>query len=195
VGLKAHWIGLEGTDDLEMHCGDGGYVGLSRVENGRVNVCGLFDASAVRRGRGCLPGVLKAVGLHRLAERLSGAAVVQGSEVAVAGFRGGWSGSDRLAVGDAFARIPPFAGNGMSMALEGAHEATLELERYCSGEAAWEDVKRRLRSRLRSRFRVRMAWAMVLHPVLRSRAGMAFAAAAASAGLLPVQSIFRALRS
>ena len=41
IGLKVHArdVDLEG---LEMHVGRRGYLGLSGIEDGRVNCCGLF---------------------------------------------------------------------------------------------------------------------------------------------------------
>jgi flavin-dependent dehydrogenase len=46
LGLKLHARGLSLRDDLELHLGDHAYVGLVRVEDDRVNVCGLFDRDA-----------------------------------------------------------------------------------------------------------------------------------------------------
>jgi hypothetical protein len=41
-GLKAHARNVPLTAGLEMHVSPRGYVGLCRVNGGRVNVCGLF---------------------------------------------------------------------------------------------------------------------------------------------------------
>ena len=43
IGLKLHARYLLTSDELEMHLGDGAYVGLSAVEDGWINVCGLFQ--------------------------------------------------------------------------------------------------------------------------------------------------------
>src|SRR5262249_38219138 len=47
-GLKAHARGVELGTDVEMHFLPHGYVGLCRLDDGRVNVCGLFRRS-IRR--------------------------------------------------------------------------------------------------------------------------------------------------
>jgi menaquinone-9 beta-reductase len=47
LALKVHARGIETADSLELHLSDGAYVGLSSVENGWTNICGLF-----RRHRG-----------------------------------------------------------------------------------------------------------------------------------------------
>lgn len=51
VGLKCHVPELALAADLEMHLGSNGYVGLARVENRRVNVCGLFRCEKALGGR------------------------------------------------------------------------------------------------------------------------------------------------
>jgi flavin-dependent dehydrogenase len=42
VGLKAHVRNLALVNDFEIHLGERCYVGLSRVEDGAINVCGIF---------------------------------------------------------------------------------------------------------------------------------------------------------
>ena len=46
IGLKCHVLGLELHADLEMHLASNGYVGLGKVEQEKVNVCGLFPIGA-----------------------------------------------------------------------------------------------------------------------------------------------------
>src|SRR4051812_43980148 len=51
IGLKVHVRRIALARDLEMHVGEQCYVGLSRVEDGAVNVCGLFRrATIAQRG-------------------------------------------------------------------------------------------------------------------------------------------------
>src|SRR6185369_16966194 len=45
-GLKAHATSIDLNADLEMHCFPHGYIGLTRIEQGKVNVCGLFRRKA-----------------------------------------------------------------------------------------------------------------------------------------------------
>ncbi|HEY5792969.1 MAG TPA: hypothetical protein VIS74_06700, partial [Chthoniobacterales bacterium] len=74
LGLKCHVRGLALDHDLEMHLGRGGYAGLSRIEDGRVNVCGLFRKRAGLEGRGSelLLAYLRAGGLEILAGKIRG---------------------------------------------------------------------------------------------------------------------------
>lgn len=114
LGLKVHVTGLPLERELELHLGDHAYVGLSKVEAGRVNVCGLFrrrtgvDQRHVPAGSGGRPDrhsglvesaappsptaprhavlfqYLAACGLDELAARLRRAAIDEASFCAVA---------------------------------------------------------------------------------------------------------------
>ncbi len=70
LGLKIHAVGLPLRRELEVHLGDDAYVGLSAVENGRVNVCGLFRRRRLNaKGALLLPAYLRAAGLDALADQ------------------------------------------------------------------------------------------------------------------------------
>ena len=127
IGLKCHVLGLELDADLEMHLASNGYVGLAKVEQDKINVCGLFRLEPNLSGKGIetLERYLCAGGLDVLAARILAARVDAESFLGVAGFRLGWQETrDGIAaLGDAWAMIPPFTGNGMSMAFESAEIA------------------------------------------------------------------------
>lgn len=196
VGLKCHVTGLETTADLEMHLARRGYLGLARVEKGTVNVCGLFRAQPGLGGRNALLNHLRADGLSDLADRLQAAEIDESSLVAVAGFHLGWQppAANFAVLGDACGMIPPFTGNGMSMAFESAETALGPLLAWSRGEASWTDATARLRRLLRDRFRRRMHLARFFHPFLTTHPGQTVLAGLARSGLLPVQPCFHALR-
>jgi 2-polyprenyl-6-methoxyphenol hydroxylase-like FAD-dependent oxidoreductase len=197
IGLKAHFQGLELTSDLEMHLGRGAYLGISRVERGAVNACGLFPASAIPSSKKSelLFEALRSVGLTELATRLGKACLQTGTLSAVAAFRPGWQRSKVVAaIGDAAAAIPPFTGNGMSMAFESALTAVEALTPYGRGESNWSDCVENMTRRVSKQFGLRMRLAMVMHPFLTHPAGQALLAAAVRGGLIPLQTAFTHLR-
>ncbi len=162
-GLKAHARNVSLTADLEMHVSSRGYVGLCRINGGKVNVCGLFRRQAGENGRlqerhdllRGLPGSL----LH---QRLAAAEFDQDSFCAVAGIslrphRAG----DRpeCCIGDAITMIPPVTGNGMSMAFESAELAVEPLTAWSRGEISWAEAKSRIARRCDAAFGRRLAWA------------------------------------
>lgn len=168
-GYKAHYRGLTPSTDLEVHLGRGGYIGISSVEDGSHNVCGLFrDRSLRLHTRDAVPGMARGLGLDRLADRLEGAERVPGSESGVAGFDPDWTVPDDglVRIGDALTVIPPFTGNGMSMALEAAALAVDPLVRYARGAIAWREAAQSIRRLQTRHFRRRLSVARRLHPWL-----------------------------
>ena len=194
IGLKCHVPGLALSADLEMHLGSNGYVGLARVENDCVNVCGLFRCDSSVPGR--VTDYLRAGGMGELADRIEAAGPDPESFSAVAGFRLGWQKElpGVLAVGDANGLIPPFAGNGMSMAFEAAATAGGTLARYACGDAGWTEVCTDVKKSLRHRFSRRLLGASILHPFLTAGVGQALLVSVSRLRLLPFAMVFRVLR-
>ncbi len=162
-GLKAHAKNVTLAADLEMHVGSGGYVGLCRLRDGGVNVCGLFRRRADERDlpqrweerlRGGPGSVLRG--------RLAAAAWDEESFCAVAGLalrpRRATEGED-CCVGDALTMIPPVTGNGMSMAFESAEQALAPLTAYARGGLGWEAARRGIATACDAAFARRLRWA------------------------------------
>jgi menaquinone-9 beta-reductase len=198
IGLKCHVHGLNLEADLEMHLAANGYVGLARVEEDRINVCGLFRLDPKLSGKGpqTLERYMRAGSLARLAERVFAAQLDEESFLGVAGFRlGRQRRPEALALlGDAWGMIPPFTGNGMSMAFESAAIAVEPLHSWRVGRATWEKTVAKVQQQLARRFTKRMFWAQAMHPFLTTSVGQALFAVLSRSGFLPFQSCFRALR-
>lgn len=194
LGLKLHARGLRLTSELEFHLGDDAYAGLCPVEDGRVNVCGLFRRRADVTGHRetVLAAYLGATGLGALAARLAGAEVCAESCSAVAGVNFDRSGppDGRLSLGDTFAMIPPFTGNGMAMAFQGAELALDPLLAWARGEAAWADTVRSVNTALRKKFARRLAAADTAHPFMYSPKRQRWLAGAARIGIIPLRSLY-----
>jgi flavin-dependent dehydrogenase len=198
LGLKFHVRGLVLVRDLELHLGDHAYVGLSRVEDGAVNVCGLFrQRTLAARGPQLLLGYLRAAGLLALGERLATAEIDAGSFCAVAALAFDRASAaavpDRIQLGDACAMIPPFTGNGMAMAFQSAEAALDPLLRYARGEIDWAASCCATNAALRGRFRLRLASADVLHPFLLRPRRQRWLAALNRSRLLPLGPLYAAL--
>lgn len=198
IGLKVHARGLEKSADLEMHMGCNGYAGLAEVEDGWVNVCGLFriDRSIRARGGELLPAYLEAGGCGRLAEMLRGAEWREGSFSSVAGFELGRQEAvpGLLCAGDAESMIPPFTGNGMSMAFQAAECAVAPLVSWSRGGQSWRCAATSVRKTLARKFRRRLAAAGALHAVLLHAEGRSFVRGLSAAGLLPFRPMLSLVR-
>jgi 2-polyprenyl-6-methoxyphenol hydroxylase-like FAD-dependent oxidoreductase len=197
IGLKAH-VRLATCADLEMHAGSNGYAGLAGVEDGWTNVCGLFllDRTILAGGSALLPAYLEAGGNRRLAAALRAAVWREGSFHAVAGFVPGHQPAlpGVLCLGDAAEMIPPFTGNGMSMAFQSAEMAVGPLFDWAAGRLSWQAACERVRHELRHRFRRRMAVSSLLHPWLFREGGRAVVESLAPLGLLPFRPLLSLVR-
>jgi flavin-dependent dehydrogenase len=196
VGLKVHVRGFPLSNDFEVHLGNRAYVGLSRVENGDVNVCGIFDQREVEaRGVDLIPAYLSASGLPGLAERLREADVDRDSYCVTAAPLGDRrvEAADRIWVGDACASIAPFTGNGLAMALQGAELALAPLLAYASGLAGWAESVRRVAHAQRLRFRRRLLCSSLLHPFFLERRRQECLAALVTSRLIPFRAFYAAL--
>jgi 2-polyprenyl-6-methoxyphenol hydroxylase-like FAD-dependent oxidoreductase len=197
IGLKAH-VRIDTAMDLEMHSGTNGYCGLAGVEDGWSNVCGLFliDKNIAARGPDLLPAYLDAGGQARLAEALRHAKWRDGSFSAVAGFELGRQSPvpGLLCLGDAESMIPPFTGNGMSMAFQAAAHAIDPLVAWSRSGFSWEEAHQAIRLRLRKNFRRRLLAAGLLHRALLHTGIREAAASLATAGALPFRAMFPLVR-
>jgi menaquinone-9 beta-reductase len=198
IGLKVHVRDLPRGGDLEVHLGDRAYVGLSGIEDGKVNVCGLFRRRPISPGKppapdaGLLLRYLDASRLTALAGRLRGANLDATSFCAVAAvnFQMEPARPGRLCLGDSFAMTPPFTGNGMALALQSAALALDPLADWARGGPAWPDTVAAVSQSLHRHFRARIASANLLHPFLLEPRRQIWLAWAGRARLLPLRLLY-----
>jgi flavin-dependent dehydrogenase len=198
IGLKCHFDELPMIADLEMHLGENGYAGLAGIEDGRVNVCGLFrvDRSLRFKGSELLLTYLARGGNGPLVDRLRRAHADETSCQAVAGFELGRQPArdGECVLGDAESMIAPFTGNGMSMAFQGAELALDPLEDWSRGKLPWDTCVAAIRDRLRVRFRRRLFSASLMQPVLLHRGGRRLLECLSHSGLLPFRPLLSLVR-
>lgn len=199
LGLKLHVRGFALTSDLEFHLGNQAYVGLCGIENEEVNVCGLFRLQpglTVTRSSALLR-YMAGAGLESLAGRITAGQIDEASFSAVAGLTFDRSKGlpDRVCLGDAYAMIPPFTGNGMAIAFQSAECALSPLVAWAKQECEWPEVLSVVSAALRKRFSRRFALASRLHPFLLSPGPQSLFDVANRAGLLPLRTIVNAVHT
>jgi flavin-dependent dehydrogenase len=196
IGLKCHFRGLELRRDLEMFAAPGGYLGLARIGNGVVNACGLFTGrhSNGSKGPEMLIGILESMGLGNLAGRLRNAEADAGSFCGVAGFQPGSQRGPAFSIGDAAWMIPPFTGNGMTMAFESAECALQPAWDYALGKSDWDSAAKAVERSQRRRFRKRMVAAMGLHVFLTVPLALRTVLALARRRCVPFQTLLQLVR-
>lgn len=198
IGLKAHVRIPNKSSDLEMHTGSNGYAGLAGVEDGWTNVCGLFqlDRSIKASCERLLTAYLEAGGNRQLATQLNDCEWRAGSFSSVAGFQLGRQTPlpGLLTLGDAESMIPPFTGNGMSMAFQAAECAVEPVHAFSIGERSWQDATNAVRDAVRRRFRRRLIMASAMHPFLLAASGRSLMHCFASTQKIPFQPLLSLIR-
>lgn len=132
---------------VELFLFPGGYAGLQLVEEEQANLCLVVERRTLVRCHRDWSKLLEHMSRFStpLAERLDGAEALLAKPLAVSSMPYGMLPGDAEGVlwriGDQSAVIPPFAGDGMSIAL---HSAYLAAEIYGRGGTA-EEYTRRLR--------------------------------------------------
>ena len=197
VGLKIHIHNLKLAEDFEVHLGDRAYLGMSRIESGAVNLCGIFASRTTdTHGVALLFAYLEASGLDALAERLRRADLDPATFCVTAAPLGDRHAAppDRIRIGDAWATIPPFTGNGLAMALQSAELAVEPLRAYSAGRADWDESARGIYAAQCRRFRRRLTLATWLHPMFLKPRLQSCLAALVSSRLVPFRMFYAALR-
>jgi len=198
LGLKAHFSDLHLDADLEMRLGRYAYVGASAVEGDRVNVCGLFrrSESFPTSRQSALFDYLRHAKLHAFAEKLQQATLHQTSACSIAAIRFASRAPNNhsIRLGDAYAVMPPFTGNGMSLAIESAIAAAPHLIQYASGHADWDTAVNRVNQALSTRFSRRLSVSGSLHTWLYHPIGQTGYRLLSAFGLLPFHTLFRLTR-
>ena len=196
LGLKCHARNLPLTHDLEMFTSPGGYVGLAKIEDDQVNICGLFKTRSTRgaKGSALLLTMLRESSLHALADRLEAADFDESSVCGAAGFQFGQQVAPEFSIGDAASMIPPFTGNGMSMAFESAECALQPALDYAVGRKSWLEAASASTASQASRFRRRLAAAGILHHCLMNRAALRITSSLARRKMVPFQTLLHLVR-
>ncbi len=168
VGFKAHFEGDDIGDWIELHAFDGGYCGMSHVEDGRVNVCWISDERALKAAGGSpdamLDGPMRAN--PHLAARLDKMqrVVPRFEAVAQVSFRRkGMFEDGTMMVGDTAAMITPFCGDGMAMALHSATVAAPLLAAHMDGDMSQADLEAAYTSDWNRRYALRLRLGRGLH--------------------------------
>jgi flavin-dependent dehydrogenase len=169
-GLKIHARNVGLVADLEMHLSPQGYVGLCKINDDEVNICGLFrkqvgEAGSSNNGRELLRGQPGSA-LH---QRLAAAVFDENSFCAIAGLSlqpQQAAAHAEICVGDTITMIPPVTGNGMSMAFESAELAIAPLAAWSRGELSWHEARQKIARDCDANFARRLAWAKWLQRIL-----------------------------
>jgi menaquinone-9 beta-reductase len=168
-GLKIHARNVTLAADLEMHLSRQGYVGICQLNDGEVNVCGLFRRRVGENAPTDSRELLRGEPGSPLCQRLADAKYDDASFCAVAGLSLKPQRAvtrPEVCVGDAITMIPPVTGNGMSMAFESAELAVAPLTVWSRGEISWSEAHKNIASACDEQFSSRLRWARGLQRLI-----------------------------
>jgi 2-polyprenyl-6-methoxyphenol hydroxylase-like FAD-dependent oxidoreductase len=161
-----------------MHLAHNGYVGLTRLPENEVDVCGLFRRSVNGKAARGKQTPSNSTNLPHgwqiafdenppteLCNRLAKASIDQPSACSVGGLSlrpQRAADLSELCIGDALTMTPPVTGNGMSMAFESAELAIEPLVSYSQGKLDWPQAHQAVAQACDRAFARRLAWARAL---------------------------------
>lgn len=177
-GFQRHLVEVDGegrrfAGEVVLHAFPGGYLGLSRVEGGRLNLGALTTPEVA---------ALAHHDLDRLLARLTAASPALADDLAALAPVGGVTllsepvhlgprdpvARDVLLAGDAAAVVDPWTGTGMALALLGGEAAGTGLAPFLSGGISPRELARRHRESSRSLWGRRFLWCRLFRPFLVS---------------------------
>lgn len=148
VGVKSHYSGITIPARVELYFCEGGYVGISPIEKGMVNVAALLTLKSVQGSGKSVPEILRAASRtnRRLAERMAEGEPVSRTQVSIAPLHLShtphpWS--EYPHIGDAMLMLPPLCGDGMSVALRSSWLCSGWTHKYLQGELNFEQWRDR----------------------------------------------------
>lgn len=170
MGIKSHFEGPSLSRRVELHTFNGGYCGLSEVENGLTNVCLLVrqdvfqDAGSIdafvtwmRRQNPFLDHwFTRAQPVRPEWQTVSQLAFCRKSVVE----------ADMLMTGDAAGLIAPLAGDGMEMALQSGQMAAEAVHHFLDGKWTGQMLTQRYSAAWRQNFAARLRLAQWLQSVI-----------------------------
>ncbi len=167
VAFKAHFLGLDLKDCVELHAFPGGYCGLLTEDHGVVNACWISHERTLKAAGGSPEAMIETSfrANRHLARRFSGLRRVSEFHAASqllfrkkALFDGGV-----CMIGDAAGMIAPLCGDGMAMAIESGELAAQSVIPYLDGGISASDFRAAYEGAWESRFAMRMRVGRLLH--------------------------------
>ncbi|NEN85015.1 NAD(P)/FAD-dependent oxidoreductase [Paenibacillus elgii] len=167
IGVKSHYTGIDLGPVVELYFFPGGYLGLSPVEDGKLNVAALLKKNTFQNKEKTVVDWIYAAGRRnpKLKAILDKVVPVPGTQAAVAPVQLNhiWSAWDRFPlVGDAAVMVPPLCGDGMSMALRSACLCAPFADRYLRGESSVNRWKWEYTRSLKREFNSPLRWGLLL---------------------------------
>ncbi|AVR46372.1 FAD-dependent oxidoreductase [Christiangramia fulva] len=180
LAVKAHYKNKSFPDDLvALHNFNGGYCGLSKIENGEVNACYLATFESFKKYRDTADFQKNVLMKNRyLKEFFSNSEMSFQKELTIAqiNFHSKEQIKDHvIMLGDAAGLIHPLCGNGMAMAIHSAKIASeVLLEFFKRKDIKRASVEKNYEERWKEQFNGRMFAGRLLQKILMNHSATYF---------------------
>lgn len=138
LAVKAHYKGDMPENAVGLHNFEGGYCGVSKVENDHINVCYIADFKSFKRFKNIEEFQQKVVSKNKFLAKVfaeSEMAFDKPLSISQISFESKAPVENHvLMCGDSAGMIHPLAGNGMSMAIRAAQMVSQLIVKYDRGE-------------------------------------------------------------
>ena len=138
LAVKAHYIGDMPENAVGLHNFEGGYCGVSKVENDHINICYIADFKSFKRFKNIEEFQEKVVSKNRFLAKMfaeSEMAFAKPLSISQISFESKAPVENHILMcGDSAGMIHPLAGNGMSMAIRAAQMVSQLIVQYDRGE-------------------------------------------------------------
>lgn len=138
LGVKAHYIGDFPEDAVGLHNFEGGYCGISKVENDHVNVCYIADFKVFKQYKNIDDFQKNVLSQNTYLKEVFDTfelAFEKPLTIGQVSFSVKQPVENHILMcGDSAGMIHPLAGNGMSMAIRAAQMAAQQILKFKSGQ-------------------------------------------------------------
>ena len=138
LGVKAHYKGDFPEDAVGLHNFEGGYCGVSKVENDHINVCYITDFKSFKKYKNIDDFQQKVLSQNKYLKKVFDTyelAFEKPLSISQVSFSEKQPVENHILMcGDSSGMIHPLAGNGMSMAIRAAQMASQKILKFKSGK-------------------------------------------------------------
>ncbi len=172
LAVKAHYSGVFPDDLVGLHNFKGGYCGVSKVEDDRINVCYITDLNAFKKHKNIVTFQQEVMSKNRyLRAAFDHMEMEFKNPVTISNISFHTKNPVKdhvLMCGDSAGMIHPLAGNGMSMAIRSAQMLSLLILKYKSGKiTSRTNLETSYATQWNESFSTRLRWGRVIEQIFR----------------------------
>ncbi|MBF6608012.1 MAG: FAD-dependent oxidoreductase [Flavobacterium sp.] len=171
LAVKSHYWGEWPSDTVGLHSFNGGYCGVSKVEDDRINVCYLADYNSFKKHKNITDYQTTVLSKNQFLRNVFKWDPIFDAPLAISQI----SFERKLAVehhmlmiGDTAGLIHPLCGNGMAMAIHSAKIASELTESFLTSEITRVEMESRYSAAYSSAFSSRLTMGRMLAGTLRN---------------------------